>query len=470
MDRMVKKYESPYKRHHPLAAGNGAVPGRKLWQSLLLCAGLAACLLFSSLSAAQQNQGLVEKKPVTFEELRKLIQELDKRISAVRERGNTLTVLDALRALENEYAAQGPAALAALAARILTVAPEVGNYGEALRYFDLAYGTHAMGRRAGADELKGYRPVTALDALAQSAAAAQVVMINEAHHVPQHRAFTLELLQRLRRQGFTYFAAETLDEADTQLGERGYPTAQTGYYTAEPLNGELVRRALKLGYRVVPYEARGAGNADERERGQARNLIERILKSDPQARMLIHAGYAHIDETGADKVGAVTMAQRFKEATGIDPFTIDQTEMTEHSAPEYEHPLYHHVQARRLAQRPTAFQNRQGQWWALEAGRHDVTLFHPRSQYVNGRPDWLRLSGSRTPYRLPKRVCGAAPRCLVSARAAGEAADATPIDQLEVSAERPATLMLPTGEFSIEVQDPAGKPIASYQVRIGRTP
>ncbi|MGH9835707.1 MAG: hypothetical protein ACRD9Y_22030, partial [Blastocatellia bacterium] len=286
-----------------------------------------------------------------------------------------------------------------------------------------------------------------------------VVMINEAHHVPQHRALTLELLPRLRRQGFAYFAAETLDEADTQLNARGYPTAQSGYYTAEPVHGELIRGALRLGYRVVPYEAQGAGSADERERGQARNLIERILKHDPQARILIHAGYAHIDETGADRVG-VTMAQRFKEATGLDPFTIDQTEMSEHSAPEYEQPLYRHVRA----PRPTVFRNAQGQWWTLEPGRHDVTLFHPRSRYTNGRPDWLRLGGSRKPYRLPPQVCGAAPRCLVRARAAGEAADATPIDQLEVTAARPATLLLPAGELVVEVQDPAGKPIRNFSV------
>jgi hypothetical protein len=420
-------------------------------------------LLFSSPAPGQQSKGLVEKEPLTFAELRKLVQELDKRMQAAPKRGNTLTVLDALRGLEKEYAARGAAAHAALATRILTLAPEVGNYGEALRYADLAYGKHAMGRQAEADELKSYRPVAALDALARAAAAAQVVMINEAHHVPQHRAFTLELLKRLRRQGFTHFAAETLYEADTRLNERGYPTAQTGFYTAEPVHGDLIRSAIRLGYRVVPYEAEGVQNADERERGQARNLIERILKSDQQARILIHAGYDHIDEKGADRVGAVTMAQRFKEATGIDPFTIDQTEMTEHSAPDYEHPLYRHVQSRWLALRPTVFRNARGRLWALEPDRHDVTLFHPRSRYTNGRPDWLRLGGSRKPYRLPKRVCGAATRCLVSARVAGEAADAIPIDQLEV-ARRPATLLLPAGAFSVEVQTPEGKPIRNFRV------
>jgi hypothetical protein len=447
---------------------------------MLINSGLVCAVLFSILAvSAQQTKETADKNPteknppLTFEELRKVVQEIDKRALAVRERGNVLTLLDAFRAWEDEYAARGVASRSAIAARILTVAPEVGNYAEALRYADLAYGVTAMGRLATADELEGYKPLDAFEALARAAAGVQVVMINEAHHVPQHRAFTLTLLKTLRRSGFTHFATETLYETDTGLNARGYPTAQTGYYIGEPVYAELIRTALKLGFRVVAYETQGAKNSDERERGQARNLIERILKDAPQAKILVHAGYGHIDEKGADRVGAVTMAQRFKEATGIDPLTIEQTEMSERSAREYEHPLYRDALAWGLVSRPTVFRNARGEFWMQDRGRHDVTLFHPRSRPLNreagGRPDWLRLGGSRGPYRLPKQVCGAAPRCLVRARSAREGADAIPVDQLEVFAERPAAaLMLPAGEFIVEVEDPEGKPLANFRVRKGR--
>jgi hypothetical protein len=403
--------------------------------------------------------------------LRKIVLEIDKRMAAVQ--GNPLTKLDALRAMEAEYTAKGPAARSAVAVRILTVAPEVGNYGEALRYADIAYGTQALGRLASPDELKGYQPVDALNALARAAEAAQVVMINEAHHVPQHRAFTIDLLKKLRHRGFTHFATETLYGKDTQLNERGYPTTNTGFYTGEPVYGDLIRIALRLGFRVIPYEVEGAADADLRERGQARNLVERILKDDPKARILVHAGYAHIDEFGADRVGAITMAQRFKETTGIDPLTIEQTEMSEHSAREFEHPLYRHVVERGLVARPAVFRNAQGELWMQDRGRHDVTLFHPRtrplSREAGSRPVWLLLGGSRGPYRLPKNVCGAERRCLVRARIASEPADAIPIDQLEVLAERPApALMLPAGEFTIEVQDPDGRPVMNFRIRKGR--
>jgi hypothetical protein len=42
-------------------------------------------------------------------------------------------------------------------------------------------------------------------------------MINEAHNVPQHRLTTLLLLASLKREGYGYFAAETLDERDKDL-------------------------------------------------------------------------------------------------------------------------------------------------------------------------------------------------------------------------------------------------------------
>ena len=163
------------------------------------------------------------------------------------------------------------------------------------------------------------------------------------------------------------------------------------------------------------------------------------------------------------------MAQRFKEMIGIDPLTIDQTAMTEHGAPEYEHPLYQDVVKRGLVQRPVVFQNAQGEFWTLEKGTHDITLFHPRSRYVDGRPDWLRTDNSRRAYHLPKGICGASSHCLVSARAVGEAATAVPFDKLEITSGKPQpALLLPAGDFIIEVQDPEGKQLQKLPVRISK--
>ena len=72
----------------------------------------------------------------------------------------------------------------------------------------------------------------------------------------------MQLLPQLRAEGFDYFAVETLYQTDTALAARGYPTADSGFYTAEPISAEMVRTALKLGFHVVGYEA--LSDADRR--------------------------------------------------------------------------------------------------------------------------------------------------------------------------------------------------------------
>jgi hypothetical protein len=400
-----------------------------------------------------------------------MIKEIQERSRVAREKGNPLMELESLRPLwtwsdtKSSDDQQGPNPRQLLGLTLLNASAEIGNYGEALKYADALYGQSSAGKPPAISRLEGYKPVDALAAILGRADAYQIILINEAHHVPQHRTFTYELLRALRRKGFTHFAAETLSEQDTRMSERGYPTRATGYYTSEPVYGDLVRSASKLGYRVVPYEWFGEYTPDNRERGQANNLVERILKENPKARILVHAGYAHIDETGT-LVGAKTMAQRLKEMTGIDPLTIDQTVMSEHSAPEYEHPLYRYATEKGLISKPSVFQNAKGELWALEKERRDVTLFHPRSEYKEGRPVWLRLGGDRKAYKLPTAICGTAARCLVRARVASESEDAVPVDQVEVIAGRSApVLMLPVGEFSLEVKDAEDKMIKTFRIK-----
>lgn len=416
----------------------------------------------------QQKPAPADKKnpEVTFEMMRKIAQEIAIRVQTAKEKGNALTELDAARALNEEYSDKGEAAQKAVATWILTLASVVGDYREALHYADVAEEKPKEDISV-ADSLKGYQPHDAFKELVRAAAANQVVMINEAHHVPQHRAFAIELLKRLRSKGFTYFAAETFSDKDPELIKRGYPTKDTGFYTAEPVFGDLVRTAIKLGFRIIPYEWTGEYTPDNREQGEAKNLFERTLKNDPKAKIIVYAGYDHINEKG-NIGGALTMAQRFKEITGINPLTIDQTEMREHDASEYENSLYRFVTAQGLISKPAVFVNKQGQIWTFKAGVHDVTVFHPRSLYENGRPNWLRLNGSRKSYLLSKNICGDIDRCFVTARIESEIKEAIPVDQIEVvKGNQQSALMLPKGRFLIIIQTPEGTTIKTFQVKRG---
>jgi len=428
---------------------------------------LIAALQLTSMSAVAQTDASSE-----IPEARDLtLKEILTQVNEARARGNELTVLDLLRNLERRYADR-PETLQRIAQTSYHFDAVVGNYREAMRHFASAEMTaQSQPQPQSADEfaLRKLRPKPALSVIDglidANAEHAQIVMINEAHHVPQHRAFTIELLPLLWRKGFRYLAAETLTERDTELQQRGYPIRMSGYYTAEPVYGELIRTALRLGYHVIPYEGTAFRNAEERERTQAQNLADRIFKNDARAKVLIHAGYSHINESGS-LAGTTTLARRLTELTGVNPLTIDQTVKREQISAEYENPIYRYVMAHSPVSRPTIFVDAEHRPWTLQPGVRDITLFHPRSRYVNGRPTWLTLGGARRPYKLPRAICGTEPRCLVRARAAPESSDAIPVDELEITADQRApTLMLPRGEFVIDVQDSAGNTLRTLSVR-----
>ena len=306
--------------------------------------------------------------------------------------GNYLAPLEALRSMRERYAAS-PRWHSLYFQDLAAQESFVGNDAEAIADFDLAQPPDDdltnVDAEAAVKALDGYQPTDARQAILNLAKTHRVIFINEAHHVPMGRAFTLSLLPGLYAQGFRYFAAETLDEKDTQLQQRGYPAQKTGYYTQEPTFGDLVRTALKLGFKVVPYEyhlkpsqsiAESANPfADEylRERGEAQNLYSRIFKHDPHAKILLYAGYGHIakktdtvtwtaGDLGAKTSGSATfvpMAVYFERLSGLVPLSISQSSLYPHSAPAYESLLYRHIVSQNLVKdAPVVFRNAQGRY------------------------------------------------------------------------------------------------------------
>ncbi|SFH12736.1 hypothetical protein [Pedobacter insulae] len=164
----------------------------------------------------------------------------------------------------------------------------------------------------------------AMDTIVARARLTNVVMINENHFYPAHRTLILDLLPKLRAEGYAYLALEALGtSADTALNQpKTYPVLKTGFYTREQTYGNLIREAKKLGYQFVAYE-----NEDpkkDREVGQAENLYRKTIGSDKHAKVLIVAGVDHILEhpfAGGKK----WMASYFKDLAQVDPLTISQT-------------------------------------------------------------------------------------------------------------------------------------------------
>ena len=134
----------------------------------------------------------------------------------------------------------------------------------------------------------------------------RVVMINEAHNKTQTRAFTISLLESLFQQGYHYLALEMLDNSNTRPVVK--LTTNTGFFSSEPTAGELIRRAIDIGFILVPYEDYLPNhNPNQREYAQAQNLFDFISKKDTSEKMLVVAGYKHIEE-GARQNEAIPMA------------------------------------------------------------------------------------------------------------------------------------------------------------------
>ena len=274
----------------------------------------------------------------------------------------------------------------------------------------------------------GYTARPALDAIPELARHYRAVFFNEAHNVPLTRTLTVQLLGKLRAEGFNYFAAETLYQSDTKLQSRGYPIKGSGFYTEEPICAEMVRTALKLGFKMVAYEALSDATGDAREAEQARNIYNQVFRKDPSARLVLDAGYAHIQESGVF-LGGSSMAEHLHQLSGIDPLTVEQTMLFPHQSAADDHPYYAAVMQQLHPKEPIVFVNQAGKPWALRAG-YDVSVFFPPQEMRRDRPTWLSLGGLRKPYFVSGNRCDRTFPCLVEARYADEGPDATPADRL----------------------------------------
>jgi hypothetical protein len=272
--------------------------------------------------------------------------------------------------------------------------------------------------------------------LAELARDTTIVIVNEAHDESRHRELIRQLAIELRRQGFTYYAAETLasaaEAADEPFGRTG-----AGHYTLEPAFGQLLRTVKELKYRLVAYEdvrpadpaADRAASMERREEGQAENLMTRIFAREPQAKVLIHVGYSHAAEVALPNFGGSLewMAARLKAKTGVDPLTIDQFRCASPSG---------ELELAAISE-------------DLPPGAHDVAVAHPPTVLFRGRPQW-RIDAGAIAVELPDVLVNENQRSLIEARFDSEPADAIPLDRLLLWPGERLPLLLPAGKIRIQ--------------------
>ena len=313
----------------------------------------------------------------------------------------------------------------------------------------------------------GWHAVPALDYIPQLAKNYRVVFLNEAHNIALTRTLTVRLLKPLREEGFNVLAVETLYPNDIDaLNKRGYPIAASGFYTREPVYAEMVRTALKLGYRVVAYEADPNHTGDAREAQQAENL-RKILKADPNARIVVNAGYAHIQKTGKF-LGAESMAEHFMKDSGITPLSIEQTILIPHQDRLMNHPDYDPIVESLHPTQPMVFIDKNARPWSLRPG-YDASVIFPQEHFAYDRPTWLELWGARVPFTVSGNVCQRHWPCMVAARYADEGDDAIPADRMVLDPVPLTTIndiKITQGDYSIPIGQLYLRPDHRYRLTI----
>lgn len=330
----------------------------------------------------------------------------------------------------------------------------IGNhYREALAAWDMKFGTKQENNEA--EGLSNYKIVEAKKFILKKAKREQIIILNEAHHNARHRNFAKSLLKGLYRKGFRYLGVETLKNDSLNL--KKFPTLTSGFYSQEPQFGLFLKEALSLGFKVFPYESKG--NGKEREIGEAQNIYN-FLRKNPQGKTLIYCGYAHAYE-GKYPDWEKAMAERLKEYTGIDPFTIDQTQYSEKSLPATTSPLV----TKTGLPYPAVLINKKGEPFQGQKKEYhtDAVILGVEAKYRHNKPAWMLTKGKNY-IPIPKK--NLQENLLVLAYKKGELAyDGVPEDITETSSDPEENyLILGKGAYEIVYENKDYKTIAHEEL------
>lgn len=329
-----------------------------------------------------------------------------------------------------------------------------GNHKEALKQWDIGIlPSVEQIDSAYADSLQqNYRAVNARDYIIEKSKENRVIIINEAHHNSRHRKFTKSLLQGLYKNGYRILLLEDLKNGqnkDIQLNNRGYPIFNTGFYVKDPQYGDLVRTALKLGYKVIPYEETDKAQGQLREQKQAEN-IKNIFKKFPNEKILIHCGFGHVFEGDFYSPGQV-MAGLVKDYCNVDPLTINQTHYSEKSKSEFDPPLNKFLKN----ERPVVLINQDNNnpmKYTRGAAYTNMAVVYPRTKFINQRPDWLYEKNTRNISFNLANIKIDFPVLIMAFNNNENFYNAIPIDIVEVQTKSSAyDLLLKKGEYNIVI-------------------
>lgn len=358
----------------------------------------------------------------------------------------------------------------------------VGHYNKGIELGDIAFPRTPTSQLFNSEE---YIVRNAIDVITEKSQQHQVVMINEEHRMSRHRVLTLELLAPLYNNGFRYLAIEALFNKDLLVN--GYPILDNGTYIKDPVFGEMIRTAIDLGYKIIPYEIDFSSSEYKNERNpmkrhvfrekkQAENIISNILNKDKNAKILVHGGRGHISEVleyqimGKDSLEFGTMAGFFKKLSGIDPYTVDQLQHEEHSDSIYESTIAKWTRKadEKLFSSNVLVNKKNGNLIHREI--YDAAIITNPSNFINKRPHWLVDLKDRNELRVnvKKYQPEDSKFFMVQAIYKDEDMDKTiPADQYAYQKEQKrVSLFLKKGVYIIRILDNNGEVLKQFEKKI----
>ncbi|MCK0129613.1 hypothetical protein [Erythrobacter sp. F6033] len=290
-----------------------------------------------------------------------------------------------------------------------------------------------------------------IDRIVKAAMSHRVVIINESHKATQHRDFSRKVIAALRPHGFGVLAAETFaNKADSPDPVALYAGVshidyRLGWYSREPVFGEMLREAKRLGFRFAAYEQVYDPNADRtdvqlsiarREQAQAENLVAIIAEMGAEEKLIVHVGYSHAREfitQNEDGSESAWMAARLKRMTGIDPLTISQTHCRGSG------------DAVQLSKAPATIE-----------GWFDYIVDHPVPSFRDGKPEW-RFGDGRVEISSPDELAPTNGPFVIEAFHAGDPFNAVPADRIWVDPGESVKLALRPGRYTVRAVRPASE-------------
>ena len=300
-------------------------------------------------------------------------------------------------------------------------------YGQALATYYSFVGQISPAPRSTSSRPGTYQLADPMPLIAARAKISRVVILNEDHTQPGHRAFCQELLPVLAPLGYHHFAVEALDPADKAINTRNYPLSSSGYYTREPTMGRLLRAARATGFEVFGHEiTRGQEKeftdwrqqSNYRDSMQAVNILA-VMKKNPAAKIVVYVGHDHVLER--EREGLKHMAAYLRKLGHFDPLTIDQTTPYYHAGPAPTTPRLLTTNG----QVPTTT--------GFNAQLVDLQVIHPPHVTPGNRPAWLATAAAGKLIKVPIPSPYAGTQCLAQLYDQGEyqrhGDQAIPLDQ-----------------------------------------